>query len=66
MNKDKKVEDIVAMLDNFMQNGGGHMNITVQDTQSETIKINTFKSSDCAAGNMACSVPTLTECIDNE
>lgn len=69
---DKKIDDIVAMLDAFVSGGGGHMNIraekdgsvSAEATTSKTVT--TMNSLDCAAGNLACSVPTLFEGLDTE
>ncbi len=67
MENNKKVDDIVAMLDQFMGNGGGHMNVTNDSDNDEiTKKINKGISLDCAGGNMACKVPTLHEGLDAE
>lgn len=63
----KKIEDIVAMLDSFMAEGGGHMNITEGTLSDGTDKsVTTMGCLDCAAGNLACSVPTLHEGLDSE
>lgn len=67
---EKQIDDIVAMLDAFMSGSGGHMNIRVDEdgtvTADKTMAktVTTLNSSDCAAGNMACSVPTLFEGLD--
>lgn len=66
MADEKQIEDIINMLDNFVENGGGHMNIQINNPDDlETVKIDTFKSLDCSNGNMACSVPTLHKGIDD-
>lgn len=63
----KKVEDIVAMLDRFMAEGGGHMNITEGTSSDDTEKtVTTMGCLDCAAGNLACSVPTLHQGLDGQ
>lgn len=69
--KNRQIDDIVSMIDAFMAGNGGHMNITVdsegtvntKETYSKTVT--QMNSSDCAAGNMACNVPTLFEGLDN-
>lgn len=69
---DKQIDDIVSMLDEFMLQGGGHMNIQVSGdgsvkadkTMAKTVT--TANSSDCRAGNLACNVPTLFEGMDHE
>ncbi len=63
----KKIEDIVAMLDSFMAEGGGHMNITEGTGSEDTEKtVTTMGCLDCAAGNLACSVPTLHQGLDGQ
>ena len=67
---EKKIDDIVAMLDAFVSGGGGHMNIRADkegnvSTDGATAKtVTTMNSLDCAAGNLACRVPTLFEGMD--
>ena len=65
--QDKKIEDLVTMLDQFMSNGGGHFNvINYSSDQEDTRKqVTKMGSLDCA-GNMACQVPTLHVGIDEE
>lgn len=69
MNDKKKLveEDIVAMLDQFMAQGGGHMNVDVNALGNSLAKqVQEMKSSECNSKNMACQVPTLHEGIDDE
>lgn len=66
MNENKQIDDFVNMLDNFMDNGGGHMNVAVSDKNIVSPTIQTMKSSDCSGPNMACKVPTLHVGIDDE
>ena len=40
MNNESKVDDIVSMIDAFMNNEGGHMNIAVSDNGSPVIDKN--------------------------
>ena len=60
---EKKIDDIVAMLDAFVSGGGGHMNIrtasdgTVSADTTTSKTVTTMNSLDCAAGNLACNVP---------
>ena len=66
MDNDKRIDDIIAMLDNFTTKNGGHMNIEVaKDSQVNSKKIDTANCLDCSSGNMACSVPTLFEGIED-
>lgn len=53
-------EDIVTMLDAFMAKGGGHMNVDVNDIQTNPVKqVKETKSSECNSKQMACQVPTF-------
>ena len=67
---DDRIDDIVNMIDSFMEKDGGHMNIKVEkDGSIKTNKKNSktvsvSKSLDCMEGR-ACSVPTLFEGMDN-
>lgn len=67
---EKQIDDIVNMLDEFMASNGGHMNITVDPDGkvradgTRAKSVTTMKSLDCAAGNLACHVPTLFEGLD--
>ena len=65
MNYDKRIDDIIAMLDNFTEQNGGHMNINVNSDDIDSKKIDTANSLDCSSGNMACKVPTLFEGIED-
>lgn len=59
--------DIVAMLDNFMGKGGGHMNVDVDALADNLDKaVQETKSNDCNSNNMACQVPTLHTGLDAE
>lgn len=67
MSEEKKIDDIIAMIDNFMAGGGGHMNIDGGGVNSDNVKkVVTTNSLECASGNMACKVPTLHEGLDSE
>lgn len=63
--EDQKVQELVAMLDQLMDQGGGHVTVQVEDPQAAP-KVETSRSTDCAAGNQACAVPTLHRGIDDE
>lgn len=63
--KDQRVDDIVSMIDQFMSNNGGHMNVQV-DSNGDIKTIVQTNSLECAAGDMACQVPTLFEGLDSE
>lgn len=64
-NNKVNIDDVVAMLDGFMAKGGGHMNVSVDKEKTEK-EVTTLGCLDCAAGNLACSVPTLHEGLDAE
>ena len=66
---DERIDDIVAMLDDFMSKKGGHMNIKINSNGGVKFKekqkeVKTTKSLDCMEGNTACSSPTLFEGLD--
>ena len=69
--ENKNVDYLVAMIDEFMAGKGGHMNVRVESdgsvrTDTASVQITTMNSLDCAAGDMACKVPTLFEGMDRE
>lgn len=70
--KDTQIDDIVSMLDQFMSSNGGHMNIqisedgTIHADKTMAKSVTTMKSMDCAAGDLACNVPTLFEGMDGD
>lgn len=66
MDNDKRIDDIIAMLDGFTSKNGGHMNIEVNSNDINSKKVNTANSSDRCTGNMACKVPTLFEGVEND
>ena len=67
MTDKNQIDDIVAMLDNMMGNGHGHVNVSVDDTvQAGQKSTQTMGCTDCAKGDLACSVPTLMEGMDEE
>ena len=57
------IDDIVAMLDDMMSKGHGHVNVSV-DPDSVGKKVDTLGCTDCAKGDLACAIPTLHEGID--
>ncbi|WP_066720694.1 hypothetical protein [Clostridium sp. Marseille-P299] len=70
MTEQERIEELISMLDNFVANGGGHMNVVSDDSSdaesllNEEVYVETYQSSDCCKGNMACAVPTLHKGID--
>lgn len=74
LSKEKQIDDLVNMIDSFMSNNGGHMNVTVDDNgnivtdsdELDEVSVKTMNSLDCASGDLACNVPTLFEGMDEE
>jgi hypothetical protein len=58
------VDDIVSMLDSMMADGHGHVNVSVDPDQQEGKTVQTMGCIDCAKGDLACSIPTLHDGID--
>ena len=51
----------------MVTNGHGHINVSVDDTVAAGEKTEeTLGCLDCAKGDLACSVPTLMEGMDEE
>ena len=67
MDDEKKIEDMVAMLDCFMGSGGSRMKISVEQG-SQALEKAVFKTpdSECQGQNMACQVPTLHQGLDEK
>ena len=57
------IDDIVAMLDDMMSKGHGHVNVSV-DPDAVGKKVDTLGCTDCAKGDLACAIPTLHQGID--
>ncbi len=72
LDKEKQIDELVNMIDSFMSNDGGHMNITVDKNgnissdceEVDRLSVKTMNSLDCAEGDLACNVPTLFEGIE--
>lgn len=58
------VDDIVSMLDDMVAKGHGHINVSVDQDAAEGKVVETMGCTDCAKGDLACSIPTLHEGID--
>lgn len=59
--KEKKVDDLIKMLDSFVANGGGHMNVEF-NADSDAMNVDVVevkKGLDCCGVNSACQVPTF-------
>ncbi|MBQ3967355.1 MAG: hypothetical protein II688_01550 [Lachnospiraceae bacterium] len=61
----KNVDDIVAMLDGFMNQGGGHVNLDVNDPNACSKDVKTYACSTCGTKLMPCEAPTLMQGMDN-
>ena len=60
------IDDIVKMLDNGMADGVGHVNIEMDEAQTEAKNVQTMGCTDCSRAPLACSVPTMLETPENE
>lgn len=63
------VDDIVAMLDDMMGSGHGHVNVTVEGSGEDgdlSRAVETLGCTDCAKGDLSCHAPTLMEGMDEE
>ena len=62
-----KIDDLVALLDEFMASGSGHVNVRneAENISESEAAVDTKKTNECQP-NMACSVPTLHQGIDDE
>lgn len=58
MDKEKMIDDIIAMLDNGVKNGEGHINVKVDQEQEDSKDVKKG-CADCSVNPMACSVPTI-------
>ena len=64
MTEQERINQIVNMLDQFVEEGGGHMNVTIKDDELESEQITNTLSVDCSNQQTACMVPTLHQGID--
>lgn len=70
-NNTSKIDDLVALLDQFVTSGSGHINVTNEADDTKSMEsdaapsVDTKKSNECTP-NMACSVPTLQQSVDGE
>ncbi|MFI3283841.1 MAG: hypothetical protein R3Y57_02030 [Erysipelotrichaceae bacterium] len=56
MTQDNKVQDLVAMLDQMMNDGCGHINVQVEG-DGDTLSVETTNTTACSI-NSACAQPT--------
>lgn len=64
-NNSKTIDDIIAMLDGFTSENGGHMNVFVNNDNLEQKQVETANSLECSSNDMACGVPTLFEGVED-
>jgi len=62
---DKRIEDLVKMLDSGMAKGVGHVNVDTDLTSDEDATVQTMGCTDCSRTPLACSVPTLQQGLDD-
>ena len=62
---DKKVEELVKMLDSGMAMGVGHVNVDYDESKEESKNVQTMGCTDCSRTPLACSVPTLEDGLDD-
>ena len=63
MDKEKMINDIVAMLDNGVKRGDGHINVKVNPVTDEAKEVKDEKSvtrgtAECSINPMPCCAPT--------
>jgi hypothetical protein len=62
---DKKIEELVKMLDSGMAMGVGHVNVDTDLSLNEATNVQTMGCTDCSRTPLACSVPTLQQGLDD-
>lgn len=65
MNPDKRIDEIIAMLDGSVASGVGHVNVDVDELRESGVEIQQG-CADCSTHPMACSVPTIHMGIDDD
>ena len=65
MDKEKMIDDIVAMLDGNVSKGDGHINVKVDENVNSHSEV-TRGCADCSINPTACSVPTIELPGDDE
>lgn len=71
MDKEKMIDDIVAMLDGSMTKGDGHINVKVNEVAEDARDVKRDKSvirgcAECSINPTACSIPTAELPGDDE
>ena len=65
MADDKQIEDLIKMLDEGMSKGVGHVNVDTDTKSSKDKSVQTMGCTDCSRTQLACSVPTLHQGLDD-
>lgn len=60
------IEQIIALLDDSTLEGVGHLNISVEENEILNKRVEVLGCTDCAKGDLACSIPTLRQGMDRE
>ena len=61
----KKIDDLIQMLDSGMAMGVGHVNVDTDEQANEAKTVQTMGCTDCSRTPLACSVPTLHDGLDD-
>lgn len=64
-NQEKKINDLVYMLDDMFKKGHGHINVYT-DESSDVDTVETSGCIECSNGNLSCSIPNLYEGLDGQ
>lgn len=56
----KKIDELIKMLDASMSSGSGHVNVVVNEEDGITLEeITVEKGMDCSMGDSACMIPNI-------
>ena len=61
----QQIDELVAMLDNGVVNGVGHVNVQNDPAEESLMTVDTMGCTDCSRTPLACSVPTLHQGLDD-
>ena len=62
---ERQIDELVALLDNGVVNGVGHVNVDTDSEEESLVKVDTMGCTDCSRTPLACSVPTLHDGLDD-
>ena len=65
MDNEMMIDDLVAMLDQGMSGGVGHVNVNFDENSNKAKDVLTMGCTDCSRTPLACSVPTLHQGLDS-